>query len=401
MPMYHYKGIDAASKSTKGVIDAESEKAARAKLRKQRIYPTHLKIETLGSAAGKRFSSAVGGKDIAHMTRQLAILLNANIPLVEALGAVQDQIEHPVLRKALADIKEKVSEGTRFWEAMRAYPRIFDTIFVNMVKAGEASGSLELILSRLADYKEGQVALLSKVQSAMIYPVIMITMSLGMMIFLFGFVIPEMARLFEKQKVALPKLTQVVLFISHFLTDHGVGLFIAAVALFFLFRFYKNTANGRRLIDDYKLTMPIFGLVNQKVVVARFSRTLSTLLTSGVQLLQGLEIVRDILNNVVLAEVVNNTIIRVKEGEALSDTLKQSGRFPNMFIHMLAIGEKTGMLEQMLIKISDTYDVESKNAIEGMTSLITPLLVICMGIVVAMVVFAVLMPIMQLGNAAQ
>lgn len=399
MPVFHYKGIDAASKSIKGIVDAESEKAARAKLRKQRIYPTHLKAETSKSGGGKRFSSSVSGKDIAHMTRQLAILLNANIPLVEALAAVQDQVDHPLLRQALADIKEKVSEGTRFWEAMRAYPRIFDTIFVNMVKAGESSGSLELILTRLADYKEDQVELMSKVQTAMIYPVIMITISLGMMVFLFGFVLPEMARLFEKQRIALPTITQIVLSLSHFLTDHWLAILIFVTAGIVLFRIYKNSANGRRRLDNYKLTMPIFGVVTQKVVVARLSRTLSTLLSSGVQLLQGLEIVRDILNNVVLAEVINPAIASVKEGESLSDTLKQSGRFPNMFIHMLAIGERTGMLENMLSKIADTYALETKNAIANMTAVINPVMVIFMAIIVVIVVVSVMLPIMSMSTA--
>jgi len=399
MPVYHYKGIDAASKSIKGVVDAESEKAARAKLRKQRIYPTQLKMESHASRGNKAFSSSVGGKDIALMTRQLAVLLNANIPLVEALAAVQDQIEHPLLRQALADIKEKVSEGTRLWEAMRAYPKIFDHIFVNMVKAGEASGSLELILSRLADYKEDQVELMSKVQTAMIYPAIMMTISMGMMVFLFGFVLPQMAKLFEKQRIALPTITQIVLSLSNFLTDNWLAILLFVIASVVIFRIYKNSIDGRRRIDNYKLTMPIFGIVTQKVVVARLSRTLSTLLSSGVQLLQGLEIVRDILDNVVLAEVINTAIARVKEGESLSDTLKQSQRFPNMFIHMLAIGEKTGMLENMLSKIADTYSLETKNAIANMTAIINPVMVVVMAIVVVIVVVSVMLPIMSMSTA--
>lgn len=400
MPVYHYKGIDAQSKAIKGLVDAENEKAARAKLRKQRIYPTQLTLE-LSRASRPIFKSRIQGKDIAHMTRQMAILLNAGIPLVDALGAVQDQVEHEDLRKTLADIKEKVSEGSRLWESMKMYPQIFDVIFINMVKAGESSGSLELILMRLADYKENQVQLANKVQSAMIYPVIMIVMSLGMMVFLFGFVIPEMARLFTKQKVALPVLTQVVLGLSEFLIGHWLGILIFVVLAIVLLNVYKKSPEGQKRFDHFKLTAPVFGEVNQKVVVARLSRTLSTLLSSGVQLLQGLEIVRDILNNVVLSAVIESTIARVKEGESLSETLRQSGRFPKMFIHMLSIGEKTGMLEQMLNKISDTYDVESKQAIDSMTSLITPILVIFMGAVVSIIVFAVLMPIMKLGNSMQ
>lgn len=397
MPIYHYKGMDASSKAVKGIVDADSEKAARAKLRKQKIFPTSLNVG--GTNKKKSFGNRVTAKDISQMTRQLSILLKASIPLIDSLAAVQDQVENPILRKAIADIKEKVSEGSRMWETLKAYPKIFDPIYVNMIKAGEASGALELIVERLAEYKESQVEMRAKITSAMIYPGILITFTVGMMIFLFGFVIPEMARLFEKQKVALPKLTQIVLWISHFVTDYWPGIIIFVVASVVLFRSYKNTEAGRRRLDAYKLKMRVLGIVNQKIVVARFSRTLSTLLASGVQLLQGLEIVRDVLNNVVLAEVVNITITRVKEGESLSQTLNQTGHFPHMFIHMLSIGEKTGMLEDMLEKIAITYDNEAKNAIQGLTSLITPLIALFMGLVVALVVFSVLMPIMQLGNA--
>lgn len=397
MPVFHYKGVDAASKAIKGVVDAESEKAARAKLRKQRIFPTQIHADR--GSVGKRFGGGgVNQKQIAHMTRQLSILLNANIPLIDALAALQEQVEHPLMRKSLADIKDNVSEGARLWESMNAYPKIFDPIYVNMVKAGEASGALETIMTRLAEYKENQVELASKIQSAMIYPVIMMLFSLGMMTFLFGFVIPEMARLFEKQKVALPKLTQIVLAISTFMTSYWYWVILVFVVAFFLFKRYKNSENGRQKIDAYKLRMPIFGSVNQKVAVARFSRTLSTLLNSGVQLLQGLEIVREVLNNVILAAVVENTMARVKEGESLSETLDQSQKFPKMFIQMLSVGERTGMLEDMLDKVANTYDNEAKVAVAGLTSLITPLLAVVMGIVVALVVLSVLMPIMQLGN---
>lgn len=397
MPVFEYKGVDANSKSVSGVVDADSERAARTKLRKQRIYPTKITLESSNKGLkGISFGKGVKVEEVALMTRQLSVLLNANIPLIDSLAAAQDQVENPVMRKALAEIKDKVSEGARLGDCMQAYPDVFDNIYIYMVKAGEASGSLDVVFKRLAEFKEAQAEMKAKVKSAMTYPVIMALVSVGMLGYIFTSVIPKIIAVFEKQKAALPGPTQLVIGITYFVQNYWLLVIIMAVVAFFAFRAWVNTPGGREKVDEFTLKMPVFGDLNRKVAVARFSRTLSTLLNSGVQLLQGLDIVRNVMDNVVLSKVVENTMVSVKEGESLADPLRRSGQFPTLFIQMVTVGEKTGMLEQMLEKVADTFDSEVDNAIASMTSLMTPVMLVVMGGAIGFIVFAVMMPILQL-----
>lgn len=400
MPIFEYKGLNAQSKNIKGTIDADSEKAARSKLRKMKIYPTKIVPEGQGGGLKNiRLFKTIKVKDVASMTSQLSILLNANIPLIDAIAATQDQTENPDIRKALGDIKDKVSEGARLGDCMQAYPKIFDSIYINMVKAGEASGSLDVILERLAEYKEGQDALKSKVGSAMTYPILMVVASLAMLAYLFTEVIPKIAGVIKKQKAALPLPTEIVLGITEFIQNYWLLVVILIVAIGFGFRYWKNSPKGHRKFDETKLKLPLFGKLILKIAVARFSRTLSTLLSSGVQLLQALGIVKKVMNNVVLEDMVAEVMVDVKEGENLAQTLKATGQFPSMFIHMVAVGEKTGQLEEMLEKVAHTYDKEVENYIDGMTALLTPVMLIFMGLMIGFIVFAVLLPILQLTQS--
>lgn len=401
MPVFEYKGIDSSSKKVSGTIDADSEKAARSKLRKQKIFPTKIVLEGSHSFfQPKRFFKSVKISEIANMTRQLAVLLNASIPLVDSLAAVQTQVENPILRKALGEIKEKVSEGSRLGDCLQAYPKIFDNISVSMVKAGEASGSLDLVFERLADFKENEVELRDKIKGAMTYPVIMILVAVGLIGFLFTNVIPEITVLFEKQEAALPLPTEIIIGITHFINDYWfVVLFMIAFFVFLAKRWLKSV-RGREKVDHWKLTAPVFGELNQKVAVARFARTLSTLLVSGVQLLQGLDIVKDVMNNTVLCAVIQNTVVSVKEGESLAEPLRRSGRFPPLFLQMVTVGEKTGMLEKMLERVASTYDREVNQYVGQMVSLITPFMLIILGGIIFFIVMAVLMPILELASVA-
>lgn len=400
MPIFEYKGVDAHSKSVNGTVDAESEKAARVKLRKQKIFPTKLVLESSGSSFKQvRLFQRVKIEEVAAMSRQLAVLLNAKIPLIDALAATLDQIDNPIIRKALSDIKEKVSEGARLGDCMQAYPKVFDNIYLYMVKAGESSGALDVVLNRLADFKESQADLKSKVKSAMMYPVIMVIVTFGMLGFLFTSVVPKITEVIEKQHAVLPLPTQIIMKITYVVQNFWF-LVIPLIGLCFLgFWSWKNSPKGKAKVDEWSLKMPLFGALNMKIAVARFSRTLSTLLNSGVQLLPGLDIVKKVMDNVVLEKIIQDVMISVKEGESLAEPLKRSRRFPSMFLHMVSVGEKTGMLEDMLERVADSYDKEVDSYVKGLTSIMTPLLLVIMGGVIGFIVFAILMPILQLTES--
>ncbi|MBU0505058.1 MAG: type II secretion system F family protein [bacterium] len=395
MPLFEYKGVDAKSKNVSGTVDAESEKAARAKLRRQKIFPTKISQQGKGIKEIRLFKG-VKVEEIANMTRQLSVLLNANIPLIEALEATIDQVENPEIRKALTDIKGKVSEGSRMGDCLAAYPKVFDNIYIYMVKAGESSGSLDVVLDRLALFKEGQADLKQNIQSAMIYPALMIFVSFGMLLYLFTSVVPKITSMLIKQKAALPLPTQIVMGITDAILNYwyfvGAGLII--FVLWFLS--WKGSVKGRERIDKWRLTAPIIGGLSIKIAVSRFARTLSTLLDSGVQLLPGLEIVKNVLDNVVLAKVIENVMANVKEGESLADPLSRSGYFPAMFLHMIKVGEKTGQLEKMLEKVAANYDKEVDTYVKGLTSMLTPVMLIFMGGMIGLIVAAVLLPILEM-----
>ncbi|MBF0106448.1 MAG: type II secretion system inner membrane protein GspF [Deltaproteobacteria bacterium] len=397
MPVFEYKGVDISSKAVTGVIDADNEKMARVKLRKLRIFPTKVTIEGSGGSLKKiKLFKTVKIEEIAAMTRQLSILLNAKIPLIDSLVAVGDQVENPIIRKAITDIKEKVAEGSRMGDCMEAYPKIFDAIYIHMVKAGEASGALDVVLDRIAGFKEAAADLKGKVKSAMTYPVIMVLIAVGMLGYLFTSVVPKIAAVIEKQNAALPLPTQIVLSITHIIEDYWFGVIIVAVILFFSFGAWQRSAKGRAKLDELALKLPVFGILNKKIAVSRFARTLSTLLSSGVQLLPGLKIVKNVMDNVVLAKIIDDVVNNVKEGESLAEPLKRSGQFPSLFLHMISVGEKTGQLEDMLVRVADNYDKEVDNYVNSMTSLLTPVMLVFMGGAVGFIVFAVLMPILQM-----
>ena len=399
MPVFEYKGIDAAGKKASGTIDAESDRAARTKLRKLRIFPTSVALEGSGSVFKMaRASSKVTIIDVANVTRQMAVLLNAGIPLIDSLSAAQDQTENPSIRKAMAEIREKVSEGARLADCMQNYPEVFDNIFVFMVKAGEASGSLDVVFNRLAEFKENQAELGAKIKGALMYPVIMMIVAIAMIGFLFTNVVPKITKLFEKQKAALPLPTEIIVNITAFVNDYWFIVLGGAVCAWLAFKSWKKTAGGREKIDNWRLKAPIFGELNRKVAVARFARTLSTLLNSGVQLLAALDIVKNVMDNVILERVIDETIVAVKEGEALAAPLKRSGKFPSLFLQMITVGENTGMLEQMLERVANTFDTEVDHYIGNMMSLITPIMLVFMGLTIGFIVMAVLMPILEFAN---
>lgn len=405
MPAYQYKGIDAKGKPVSGIVDAENDRAARLKLRRTGIFTTEIYPE--GAKKGFSISGKISSipyfqrvktAELAHMTRQLATLLAANIPLVEALTALGEQVANPLLKKAIPQIKDKVVEGRRLHDAMRAYPDIFNDLYIYMIQAGESSGALEQVLSRLADFTEYQAELKSKVTGAMMYPVIMSLVGSSLMLYLLISVVPKIVTIFQDAKAILPLPTRILMAVSSFAQGYWWLLLILAVFGGWFLRRYIKTVAGRTRLDRLSLSAPVFGELFRKIAISRFSRTLGTLLRSGVQLLPALDIVKNVVNNRVLSEAIDATQGSVREGESIAEPLRRSGQFPPMVIHMIAVGEKTGALENMLEKVADSYDAEVNTTVGNLTTLLEPLMILIMGGVVSFIVLSILLPILKMSD---
>ena len=404
MPVFAYKGIDAGGKHVSGIIDAENERAGRAKLRRTGVFTSAIYLEgtkkgfSLGGKEGPVFLQRVKTKELAHMTRQLATLLGANIPLVDALSALADQIENPLLKKSISQIKDKVTGGARLADAMKAFPKVYSDLYIHMIRAGEASGALEAVLERLADFTEYQAMLKSKVMGAMMYPIIMSGVGMSLMLYLLISVVPKIVSIFEDAEAVLPLPTRILMAVSSFAQNYWYLIILGMILAGYFIRRYIKTPAGRMRLDRLSLKAPIFGELFRKIALSRFSRTLSTLLRSGVQLLQALDIVKNVVNNKVLAEVIDNTQHSVKEGESIAEPLKRSGQFPPMVVRMITVGEKTGALETMLEKVADTFDTEVDTTVNTMTTLLEPLMILVMGGVVSFIVLSILLPILKMSE---
>jgi general secretion pathway protein F len=370
-------------------------------LKKDGIFIEEIRDKSRQKAAAKKRVSSSGGvsvEDRAMMTRQLATLLKANITLVEALTAVADQVEQPTLKEAIADIKNMVNEGSTFHKGLAKYPKIFNFVYITMVEAGEASGTLDVILMRLAEFTEAENELNAKVKSATLYPLIMfifVTVMLGVM---FIFVIPKMQAIFESAEMKLPWYTEIVIGISGFLVNYwyivlGIGFFA-----YVIYRNWKNSESGSRQYDALVLKAPVVGKIARLVAVSRFTRTLATLLQGGVPMLSAMDIVKNVVGNQILAAAIEDARNNISEGESISDPLRRSGQFPPIVTHMVKIGEKTGELENMLVQISDSYDFQVKTQISGLTALLEPFMIIMMGGVIGAIVFSIMIPMFEMAN---
>jgi general secretion pathway protein F len=403
MPIFEYRGLSKDGKNVKGTLDAENLRAARTRLKKDRIFVVDIK-DKKKSTVDKRKKGGSGGKvgvqDLSLMTRQLAVLVRANIPLVDSLFAVSEQVENPILSEAIADCKNMVNEGSPLYKAMAKYPNIFDKIYLSMVEAGEMSGSLDVILVRLAEFTEAAADLRSKVKSAMTYPIIMLVVTMGLLSMMFIFVIPKMVTVFESApELKLPWYTVALIDISTFMTNYWWVLALAAAAAYVMFNNWKNSPAGAKQWDKISLVLPVAGPVVRMVAVARFTRTLSTLLTGGVPMLQAMDIVRNVVDNHVLSVAIEEARNNISEGESIAGPLKKSGEFPPIVIHMVSIGEKTGELENMLGQVADAYDFQVKNKVDAMTGLMGPVVIVIMGLVIAVIVFSVMIPMFEMTNA--
>jgi general secretion pathway protein F len=411
MPVYQYKGYRNDGGAATGIIDAESPKVARVKLRKVGVFPTDMVEQgsgstTAGSATSTsgRFNSGIGRSpalstaDVAMMTRQLATLLVAGLPLVDALGVMVDQTEKKSVKSLMADIREEIRGGASYSAVLERYPREFSQIYVHMVRAGEASGALDQILFRLAEFLEKQLALKHKVTNAVLYPALMLIVGVSVLFFLMTFVVPKITAVFTSLKQALPWPTVVLMSISHFLADYwavmlgGIGLIV------WMARRAMKTEAGQLTADRWLLKIPLMGEVARMVAISRLTSTLATMLASGVQLLDAMDVAKRVMNNRVLEHAVEGARQNIREGETIAEPLKRSGEFPALVTHMIAVGERSGEMEEMLRRIGHIYDGEVDRVITRFTSLLEPIMILVMGILVFCIVVAILLPIFEMGQ---
>ncbi len=407
MAVYEFRGINASGKEIKGVRDAENVRALRMVLRRDGVILT----QALEEAEAKkkksrevdfgRYFRRVSAVDVAMATRQLATLLKAGVPLVESMSALIDQLDNPELKAALTQTRDKVNEGSSLADALRAHPTIFQGLYVNMVAAGEASGTLEAVLARLADFLESQSKLKNKVASALAYPAFMALMSLATVGIMMVVVVPKVTSIFEDFQQALPWYTRLLIFTSDMVVGYWWLILAAMFGAFYAWRRWVNTPDGRLKWDRWLLTVPLFGKLFTMVAVSRFARTLSTLLASGVPLLQAMEITRNVLGNVELMRVIEEAASSIREGESIAAPLKRSGRFPPIVTHMIAIGERTGQLEEMLEHVAHAYDNQVETRVQMMTSLLEPAMIVIMGGISGSIAFSILMPLMRINEFVQ
>jgi general secretion pathway protein F len=335
------------------------------------------------------------------MTRQLVTLVRAGIPLVDSITALVEQVEQPELVRVLSSVRENLKEGTSFSKSLGAHPKVFPPLYINMVAAGEASGMLEIVLERLADFMEAQSRLKGKLTAALAYPVAMGFFATGLVTFLMVVVVPQLTSIFDNLGQALPWYTRLLIFTSGVVTDYWWLLLAMIAGGTWLFLRWKATEEGHLKWDKFQLSMPLFGRLNLLAALARFTRTLATLLGSGVQLLPAMEIGRNVLENVRLESVITEAIGSIREGESIADPLKRSGAFPPMLTHMIAVGERSGQLEQMLENVSRAYEAEVETKLAAVTSLLEPVMIVVMGGAVDFIVISIMMPLMQMNNIVQ
>ena len=407
MAVFQWQGIDKAGRSQKGVRDADNAKALRTLLRRDGILATAIeedskaRVRTSREVDFAKFFQRVSATDLALLTRQLSTLLHSGVPLVEALSALIEQVENPQLQSALTQTRDKVNEGTSLAESLRAHPKLFEPLYVNMVAAGEASGTLDVVLGRLADHLDAQAALKSKVATALAYPAFMLLFSIAVMVLMMVVVVPKVSGIFESFGQVLPWNTRLLIFMSNSVVNYWWLIILVVAAFVYGLSRWLSTEKGRATWDTRMLKTPIIGKLALMIATARFTRTLATLLSSGVSLLTALDISRNVLGNVELMRVIEEARASIREGESISAPLKRSGKFPPIVIHMIAIGERSGELEAMLHHVANAYDNQVSVRLQAMTSLLEPIMIVIMGSINGGITLSILMPLMQINDFVQ
>ncbi len=406
MPVYEYSAINHKGKNTTGVIDADSPVVARQKLRASNIFPVSVR-EVLETAALEKVSrrwfptklfNRIRPSEVALMTRQLATLVGAGFPLVTAIDAILPQTRSQGLKGHLSKIKDSIVEGNSFAYALGLFPGTFPALFINLVRAGESSGTLEMVLDQMADMMERQQALKNKIQSALAYPVLMSIIGTGVLFLLLTFIVPSITSIFADMDRALPGPTRFLITLSEFFKNWWWAFLLFIVALGVAFYLFKKTPQGRRVVDRFKIRLPFIGPLVRKLAVARFSRTLGTLQENGVPMLQALEIVTNIAGNVIISDAVTEAAVEVGKGRSLATSLGRHPVFPDLFIQMVGVGEQSGELEAMLNKVADVFENETETRITAIASLLEPMMILLMAVVVGFIVLSICLPIFEMNQ---
>jgi type IV pilus assembly protein PilC len=424
MPSYAYTALDARGQEVRDSLEAGSEQEAVAALRQAGYYPTSVMEASKAKAAAPKAAKAAkaksGGKKkelsisflerktikpkvLMIFTRQLATLIDSGLPLLRGLNVLGKQEPDPVLRKTIGKLADTVQGGSTFSDALNQHPKIFNRLYVNMVKAGELGGVMELVLVRLADFQEKAQKLKNKVMSAMFYPIIVLVIAVAIMAFLLVYIVPKFEQIFQDMLggKSLPALTQFVIDTSKLVQNQWYLIIGAVVLVFVGLNLAGRYPKGRLMLDSIKLKIPLYGGLIRKGAIARFSRTLGTLVTSGVPILQALNITRETAGNVVLSNAIQKIHDSVKEGESIVSPAERSGMFPPMVISMIDVGEETGQLPEMLLKIADVYDDEVDNTVAGLTSLLEPIMIVFLAVVVGTIVIALFLPLISIIQGLQ
>ncbi len=418
MPRFEYTAMDARGEETSGLLDASSANDAVAQLRAAGLFPTNVVEEGKGGRASRRTQSASpaakarsskGGsslfkkstikpKTLMIFTRQLATLIDSGLPLLRGLNVLAKQERDPVLRDTIDRLADSVQGGSTFSESLGQHPKIFNKLYVNMVKAGELGGVLEVVLTRLAEFQEKAQKVKNKVVAAMFYPIVVLFIAVAILIFLMAFIVPKFEEIFADMlgNRPLPPLTSLVIGASRWVQGNFLAIAVVIAVVWILFVVFSNTEKGRAILDAIKIRMPLFGDLVTKSSISRFSRTLGTLVTSGVPILQALNITRETAGNVVIANAISKVHDSVKEGESIVTPLEASGVFPPMVISMIDVGEETGQLPDMLLKIADVYDDEVDNTVAGLTSLLEPVMIVFLAVIVGTIVIALFLPLISI-----
>ena len=407
MPVFEYRAIDESGKTITGIIDADSPREARSKLSLMNLYTTKVvesreEISLTAEVQVKKLVRRIKARDIVATTRQLATLLKSGMPLVQSLSAIIEQLEKHPLQRVMFLIREKVNAGSSFADALADFPKYFSDLYVNMVRAGETSGALEVILTRLAGYMEATMKQRNRIRSSFIYPGFIIFVGVVVLTFLMTVVVPSLTKIFTEMGRALPLPTRILMSFSDFVKSYySLIVLFGLIACIILLRIYTRKGRGKYIYDSFKLRFPVLGTLVRKISIARFARTLGTLLSGGIPLLQSMDIVKKVIGNSVLAEIVERSKERIAEGEPIAEELKKSKEFPPIVVHMITVGETSGNLEEMLRNVAETYDNEVETTTNSLISLLEPVMIILVGVIVGFIVLSILLPIFEMNKFAR
>ena len=424
MPIFEYKALTSSGKTKKGIVDANTARDARSKLRSDHMHVTEMwevadkksrkdqsvskKTRSLTAKKGKPggllsmeielFQPKISTRDLATFTRQFSTLLRSGIQLTDALNALVEQCVDPHLERVLRNVKEEITSGNNLAEAMAKHPRFFSDLYVNMVRAGEASGHLDVVLTRIADYLQKQASLKGKVLAAITYPAIMVIVGLAVVIFLMSYVVPRITQILKDRGQPLPFITEVLMTASDFTKAYWIYVLLVMVIGGFFLKSLIGTDAGRLKFDSMLLRLPIFGTLFSKQAISRFALTFSTLLKSGLPALDSLKIVALVVNNAKLTQVINNIHARIIEGADIATPIRKSKVFPPMVGYMVSVGEQSGQLEEILDRIAESYEEELDLTIQRLTSMIEPIIIILLAVVVGFIIAAVLLPLLDFST---